>query len=208
MGIIVTALTAGLVSSLMLALPANASETDGTPPTSSATSTAAGHEQQLRVSAAATVRPVVRDDYVADSVAGVIATSGNVDSSTAAALAAQLKPGKRLTIVQTALDYLGDRYVLGGASHSGIDCSGLTLVAYASIGIKLRHLVSVQDAMGQHISKAQAAPGDLIVFDNDEHIGIYLGGGLLVHAPEVGRPVEIEPVASWSGVAHHFIRLL
>jgi cell wall-associated NlpC family hydrolase len=78
--------------------------------------------------------------------------------------------------------------------------------AYASVGIHLVHLVSAQDAVGVAIPESAARPGDLVVFDDNEHIGIYLGANLLIAAPEEGRPVTVEQV--WSGIPHHFTRIL
>ena len=61
------------------------------------------------------------------------------------------------------------------------------------------------DPVATPITEAQALPGDVVIFNSDEHIGIYLGGGLLIQAPEPGTPVNIVPV--WT-VAHHFGRIL
>ncbi len=91
--------------------------------------------------------------------------------------------GKRATIVSTALQYMGDPYVEGGASHSGIDCSGLTMVAYAAVGIPLVHYVPSQDAVATTIPQSEALPGDLVVFDDEDHVGIYLGDGIVLQAP-------------------------
>jgi peptidoglycan DL-endopeptidase RipA len=113
--------------------------------------------------------------------------------------------GDRAKIVSTALEYLGDPYVEGGASHSGIDCSGLVMVAYQSVGINLVHYVPSQDAAATTIPESEAQPGDLVVYDNEEHIGLYLGDGLVLQAPHPGEPVDIIPMFS---AAHHFARVL
>jgi cell wall-associated NlpC family hydrolase len=133
------------------------------------------------------------------------ATSGTVTSTSAALGAA---PGERLKVVGAALSYLGVPYVFGGASRSGVDCSGLIMDAYAAIGISLAHYVPSQDAAGTQITEAEAQPGDLVVFDNEEHIAMYLGNGKIVAAPAPGRNVEIESLSEWSGIAYHFTRVL
>lgn len=117
-------------------------------------------------------------------------------------------PGKRLAVVGAALNYLGTPYVLGGASHSGIDCSGLTMKAFQAAGISLAHYVPTQDAVGHRISAAQAKPGDVVVFDSEEHIAMYLGDGKIVAAREPGTNVQIESLSEWSGIGYHFTRLL
>ncbi len=79
--------------------------------------------------------------------------------------------GDRATVVSTALQYMGDPYVEGGASHEGIDCSGLTMVAYAAVGIPLVHYVPTQDAAATTIPESEAQPGDLVVYDNETTSG-------------------------------------
>jgi cell wall-associated NlpC family hydrolase len=199
-----SAASIGLVSSLLFAVPANAT------PRGVVTVDAHGHtaSQVLAVSSQVSSHSMQRDSSVAAALAGIVASQDGVQSASAAAvIAAALQAGgPRQTIVETALSYIGDPYVLGGSDHTGIDCSGLTMQAYASIGIHLVHLVSAQDAVGVVIPESAARPGDLVVFDDNEHIGIYLGADLLIAAPEAGRPVTVEQV--WSGIPHHFTRLL
>jgi cell wall-associated NlpC family hydrolase len=195
-----------LVSSLIFALPAHAVTGEH----GVVAVDAHGHTvaQILSVSPTVSTHAMQRDSSVAAALAGIVASQDGVQSASAAAViaAALQSGGARQSIVETALSYLGDPYVLGGADHSGIDCSGLTMQAYASIGIHLVHLVSAQDAVGTVIPESQAKPGDLVVFDDNEHIGIYLGANLLIAAPEAGRPVNVEQV--WAGVPHHFTRIL
>lgn len=123
-----------------------------------------------------------------------------------ASAAPSLATGSRATVVQAALSYLGVPYVFGGASRAGVDCSGLVMLAYASIGVPLAHFVGSQDARGVRIPASEAQPGDLVVFDNEDHDAIYLGNGMLVAAPKTGDVVKIQPV--WAGIPHHFTRIL
>ncbi|WIB27531.1 C40 family peptidase [Curtobacterium sp. MCSS17_015] len=129
-------------------------------------------------------------------------TEAQAQSALSAALSAG---GDRATVLQTALQYLGDPYLEGGADHAGIDCSGLTMVAYQAVGIELAHYVPTQDAAAETVPESEAAPGDLVVFDDEDHVGLYLGQGLVLQAPHPGEVVDIVPMYS---MPHHFARLL
>ncbi|MDR6610838.1 C40 family peptidase [Leifsonia sp. 1010] len=196
--------TIALLAGIAMAPPAVAEPID------IVTAAASGHaaHQAMTVSAIVASARIDRDDPVASAVAGIIAGQGGAAGERAAGaiVSALALGGAREQIVATALSYLGDPYVLDGSDHSGIDCSGLVMVSYAAVGIPLGHLVHLQDDAGRPISESDAQPGDLVVFDDEEHIAIYLGDGMLIQAPEEGRPVEITTV--WQGVPHHFTRLL
>jgi cell wall-associated NlpC family hydrolase len=103
-------------------------------------------------------------------------------------------------VVATAMSFLGTPYVWGGASRGGVDCSGLTMLAYASVGIGLGHFTGSQWNSGTHISSSQLAPGDLVFFYPDHHhVGIYIGGGQFIHAPHTGDVVKISSLADRAG---------
>jgi peptidoglycan DL-endopeptidase CwlO len=100
-----------------------------------------------------------------------------------------------------ALTKLGDPYVWGAAGPSSFDCSGLVMWAYAQVGISLMHFTGDQWNEGEHISRSELQPGDLVFFFADlGHVGMYIGNGLMVDAPTFGQPVQVQPVF-WSAYA-------
>jgi peptidoglycan DL-endopeptidase CwlO len=94
-----------------------------------------------------------------------------------------------------ALTRLGDAYVWGAAGPTTFDCSGLVMWAYAHVGISLEHFTGDQWNEGEHISRSQLEPGDLVFFFADiSHVGLYIGNGLMIDAPTFGQPVQIQPL--------------
>ncbi len=94
-----------------------------------------------------------------------------------------------------AMTRRGDPYVWGAAGPDEFDCSGLVMWAYAQVGISLPHYTVSQYNMGEHISRSQLEPGDLVFFyAGIDHVGIYLGDGLMVDAPSTGQVVQVQPV--------------
>ncbi|GAB3794442.1 hypothetical protein GCM10028798_01110 [Humibacter antri] len=210
-GLVAGGAVLALIPGLMIAAPANAAETIS-PQQLQATiaSNSKLIAQKLQVSSAVSDGSVQRENYVAGAIAGIVAAeSGPNGPEVAVALAQALQfGGEREKIVESALTYLGDPYVLGGASHDGIDCSGLTMVAYATVGVSLVHYVPSQDAVATTISEATAQSGDLVFFNDDEHVALYLGGGMIIEAPDYGIPVRIVSLSTWSGIGYHFGRIL
>jgi len=97
--------------------------------------------------------------------------------------------------VAIAERYLGVPYVWGGASPSGFDCSGLTMYVYAQLGVSLPHNAAAQYGMLPHVSESDLQPGDLVFFDGLNHVGIYIGGGSIIHAPHTGTVVQISSLS-------------
>jgi cell wall-associated NlpC family hydrolase len=98
-------------------------------------------------------------------------------------------------IAAAAVAYVGVvPYVHDGADPAtGFDCSGLVMYVYAKFGIRVPHDVDGIAALGTTIAQENAKPGDLVVYAH-RHIGIYLGDGYMVDAPNVGRDVEVQAV--------------
>ena len=98
-------------------------------------------------------------------------------------------------IIDTALAQVGDPYVWAAGGPDAFDCSGLTQYAYAAAGISLPHSSKAQAALGRPVTRAELQPGDLVYyFSPVSHIGIYLGGGKMVHARTFGEPVNVGSV--------------
>ena len=94
-----------------------------------------------------------------------------------------------------ALSRRGDPYVWGAAGPGAFDCSGLVVWAFAQEAITLPHYTGDLWNSGLHIPRADLEPGDLVFFFSDiSHVGIYLGNGLMVDAPDFGETVRIDPV--------------
>ena len=97
-------------------------------------------------------------------------------------------------VVQIAKSYLGAPYVWGGTSPSGFDCSGLVQYVYARLGIGISRTTYTQINDGRSVSKSELKGGDLVFFANSNgvhHVGIYIGGGQFIHAPQTGDVVKI-----------------
>ena len=86
---------------------------------------------------------------------------------------------------------LGEPYVRNGDGPSSWDCSGLTMMAWGSVGVSLPHSASQQYSRGSVVSKGDLQLGDLVFFYSDiHHVALYAGNGQVIHAPRPGKSVE------------------
>ncbi|MGW4195434.1 NlpC/P60 family protein [Streptomyces sp. NPDC005004] len=91
---------------------------------------------------------------------------------------------------------LGSPYVWGATGPHAFDCSGLVQAAYRSAGISLPRTTYAQINAGRRVSRSQLRPGDLVFFYSGvSHVGLYIGGGKMIHAPNPSAPVRIAPIS-------------
>lgn len=97
------------------------------------------------------------------------------------------------SVVYTAMQYLGIPYLWGGEKpETGFDCSGLLLYVFRKHGVVLPHYSGWQFKMGEPVERNELQPGDLVFFGKPiHHVGMYIGGNYMIHAPQTGDVVKI-----------------
>jgi cell wall-associated NlpC family hydrolase len=110
------------------------------------------------------------------------------------AAAAPVPEGEQ--VVGLATQYVGARYIFGGASPSGFDCTGFVMWVYDQFGVSLPHNEAGQLNSGPRVSPEDLRPGDVVVFANTyraglSHAGIYVGDGQFVHAADERHGVVV-----------------
>jgi cell wall-associated NlpC family hydrolase len=134
------------------------------------------------------------------STSGAVRASSGKPPDHAEALALRNAPryvsaGERAARI--ALQAVGVPYRWGGESPtSGFDCSGLVRWAYATVGIDVPHNSYALWAAGRPVERTRMQAGDVLVFSGLGHVGLYLGRGRMVHAPQSGRTVEVVGLGS------------
>ncbi|QKJ24948.1 C40 family peptidase [Aquiluna borgnonia] len=107
-------------------------------------------------------------------------------------------------IMKASAELVGTPYVYGGETPAGFDCSGYVMFVYSQFGMDLPHSVYQQAKLGEKISLDEAIPGDIVVFNDYSHNGIYAGNGNFYHAPQPGDRVKLAPIFT---DRYHIIRL-
>ncbi|WP_405535683.1 NlpC/P60 family protein [Streptomyces sp. NBC_00075] len=120
-----------------------------------------------------------------DTAAGTSGVSGAAEAPNSRAAAA----------VSYAYQKLGSPYVWGATGPDAFDCSGLMQAAYRSAGISLPRTTYAQINAGQRVSRSELLPGDLVFFYSGiSHVGMYVGRGQMIHAPNPSAPVRVAPL--------------
>jgi cell wall-associated NlpC family hydrolase len=157
-------------------------------------------EQKRREAAAAAAARAawaakVAQQQAARSVSGGSGSSGRTFSPSQPAPNLPAPSGGAQTAIDTAKAQLGKPYVYAAAGPNSFDCSGLTMYAWAAAGVSLPHSSGMQYASLPHVPMDAMQPGDLVFFGSPiHHVGMYLGGGVMIHAPQTGDVVKISPV--------------
>lgn len=119
-------------------------------------------------------------------------SGGSSGSSSGSNYVPPVGTGGGAAIVSAAYKYKGVPYVWGGASMKGVDCSGLVMLAHKAIGVNLSHSSKSIGRGGKSVSEANLQPGDVVCYSG--HVGIYVGNGMMIHAPRRGEVVKVVKV--------------
>ncbi|MCH5211724.1 MAG: C40 family peptidase [Oscillospiraceae bacterium] len=164
-------------------------------------------EEQKRV--AAEKLEAERQERIAKANAAKASSRYSItDTSASASAPAAVSSGKGggQGIVNTAMKYLGTPYVWGGTSPAGFDCSGLVQYACRANGISVPRVAASQRGAGRYVSRENLQPGDLVFFSNGggvSHVGIYVGNGNMIHAPQTGDVVKISSINTSYRLSHY-----
>ncbi|MGY1642113.1 C40 family peptidase [Geodermatophilus sp. SYSU D00703] len=191
--------TEGLISEVAAAQDA-AEEAEADADAAAAQATAALEELERQQAEVQTQVDAYEADFnrltAAEQAAVTTALAGpSLDAPSTAAVVAAAPSDQVAAVLEAALAQVGDAYVWGGTGPDGFDCSGLTSYAYRAAGVSLPHSSRAQSGMGTAVSRSQLQPGDLVFFGSPVyHVGIYVGGGKMVHARTFGQPVAVTGV--------------
>ncbi|MFD8013971.1 NlpC/P60 family protein [Streptomyces sp. NPDC058955] len=150
-----------------------------------------------RTTAPATTTATARPGTTGASVTGAAATgsTARADRGSGDRAPVAAPTGRASAAISFAHAQLGKPYVWGATGPSAYDCSGLTQAAWRAAGVSLPRTTYTQINAGRRVSRSELAPGDLVFFYSGiSHVGLYIGGGQMIHAPRPGAPIRIAPI--------------
>ncbi len=125
------------------------------------------------------------------------AVAGSVTSGTSVSQAPSYASGSAQGAVSYALAQVGKPYSWGATGPSAYDCSGLMVASYSAVGIGLPRTSGAMMSAGYAVSYADLQPGDLIISYGGGHVGMYIGGGQMVHASDYGIGVIVSSISGY-----------
>ncbi len=113
---------------------------------------------------------------------------------------------KASTVIETAKKYLGRPYVYGASGPNAFDCSGFTSYVFRLHGYNLNRTAAGQYSNGTYVAKSDLIPGDLVMFARGyiNHVGIYIGDGMMIHAENAGTGVCISNINTGYYGSHYY----
>ena len=153
--------------------------------------------------------------YISPDYVSVVPYKSNAAASAPAAVStssgtATAASGTRQQIIDYAAQFLGCKYVYGGNTPSGFDCSGYVKYVFKHFGVELTRTSASQYSTSVRIKKSELKIGDLVFFSQTAgsskvgHVGIYVGGGQFIHAAAPGKGVRYDSLNS-SYYSSHYI---
>jgi cell wall-associated NlpC family hydrolase len=112
--------------------------------------------------------------------------------------------GSARTALNFAYAQLGKPYSYGAEGPGSYDCSGLTMKAWGAAGVSITRTTNSQYAATKRVDKSNLQPGDLVFFSGLGHVGMYVGGGRMIHAPRTGKNVEVVSISSGYYLSNYY----
>jgi cell wall-associated NlpC family hydrolase len=159
-------------------------------------------EEEERQRLAALAEQERRQSQAAASAAAAALNSSSSGSGPSSAGGGYTGGSRAAAAVSYALAQVGERYVAAAAGPDAFDCSGLTMTAWRQSGVSLPHYRYSQYSSTRRISVSEAQPGDLVFYfgGGAHHVGLYIGGGKMVHAANPGDGVRVDDIMGpWYG---------
>lgn len=143
-----------------------------------------------------------------DSCVAPVTISGKAKLPAAVVAAIRRAPAAAQQSVSYALAQIGKPYLWGGIGPIAYDCSGLVMEAWLSAGAVIPRTSEAQAADQEmpEVTRAQLRPGDLVFpFQDESHVVLYLGGNMVVQAPQTGQVIDVQPFYGMAGGARRIV---